>query len=110
MKGLKMGVISCVLFSVLAIFLLSAAGVEARAAQKTDTAKTNACGGWSVVSSPSISGSGDSNLAAVAALSPTDAWTVGSIDPSVSAISSTLTEHWNGTQWDIVASPNVGSF
>lgn len=111
MKRLKAVVISCILLSIL--ILLSAAGVGASVVQKTGSAslsKTNACGVWSVVSSPNVGSSGDSNLAAVAAISPTDAWTVGNSVGSISGISATLTEHWNGTQWDIISSPNVGSF
>jgi hypothetical protein len=113
MKRLKTVAISCVLFSVLIVFLLSAAGAEARGVQKTGSAspsKANTCGVWSVVSSPNVGSSGDTNLAAVAAISPTDAWTVGNSVGSISAISATLTEHWNGSQWSIVSSPNVGSF
>jgi hypothetical protein len=110
MKRLKAIVISCVLFSIL---LFSAAGVQARGAQRTGSAspsKANACGVWSVVSSPDISKSGDTNLAAVAAISPTNAWAVGSTDPSISSINATLTMQWNGSKWSIVSSPNVGSF
>jgi hypothetical protein len=45
---------------------------------------------------------GDS-LDKVTALSKSDAWAVGS------RLGATLTEHWNGSQWSEVPSPNVGS-
>ena len=41
-------------------------------------------------------------LYAVAALSPTDVWAAGS---SLSS-QHTLIEHWDGTSWSVVASPN----
>jgi hypothetical protein len=63
-----------------------------------------------VVSSPNISKSGDTNLAAVAAITPSDAWAVGSTDPSISSIEATLAENWNGSKWSMVSTPNVGSF
>src|SRR5215472_10618411 len=113
MKRLKFLGFPWMLISVLIVFLLNAAGVEASSALQTGSAnasKANACGVWSVVSSPNSSASGDTNLAAVAALTPSDAWTVGSTDPSISAINSTLTEHWDGSKWSMVSTPNVGSF
>jgi hypothetical protein len=48
-------------------------------------------------------------LVAVLAISPRDVWAVGayqgSIPPGVS-VAKTLTEHWDGTRWRIVRSPN----
>lgn len=69
---------------------------------------------WQQVPSPSITaGSGtqvQNGLGAVAAISPTNVWAVGSyIIGSDSA--QTLIEHWNGTKWSIGASPDPqGSF
>jgi hypothetical protein len=51
------------------------------------------------------------DLASVAAVSTTDLWAVGGRDALSSgygAGSYTLIEHWNGTQWTVVASPNPG--
>jgi hypothetical protein len=45
-----------------------------------------------------------SELAAVTATSATNAWAVGSFDASSG--SKTLIEHWNGTKWAQVPSPN----
>jgi hypothetical protein len=43
----------------------------------------------------------------VAAVSATDAWAVGSYPPpSIGAPSRTLIEHWNGTAWTQMPSPN----
>src|SRR5207249_607290 len=55
---------------------------------------------WSVVASPV--GSGNDQLAAVAAVSASNIWAVGNNG-------NTLIEHWNGTSWSVVASPNPGS-
>ena len=68
-------------------------------------------GVWQVVASPNV-GNQANGLADVDALSATDAWAVGSYQftPQGSApINQTLVEHWNGTAWSVVASPDVGS-
>ena len=63
---------------------------------------------WSIVSG--INPGGYSNiLAGIAANSSSDVWAVGSFAANSSSASSTLTEHWDGTQWSVVPSPNVGS-
>jgi hypothetical protein len=67
--------------------------------------------GWSVVASPNP-GLSFNDLQGVAALSPSDVWAVGTLanghynDPSRPAPPRTLTEHWNGRSWKVVASPN----
>jgi hypothetical protein len=63
---------------------------------------------WSVVPSPNPAGIG-SGFSAVSAFSSNDAWAVGSYE-TANSVSFTLIEHWNGTQWSIVPSPNSGSF
>jgi hypothetical protein len=46
---------------------------------------------------------------AASELAPNDVWAVGSYtDPSGSP-DDTLTEHWNGSAWSIMSSPNVGT-
>jgi hypothetical protein len=44
----------------------------------------------------------------VAARGAKDIWAVGVVSGSPGP--KTLTEHWNGTKWSIVASPNPGPF
>lgn len=63
---------------------------------------------WSIVSSPNV-GAGDSYLSGVTALSASNIWAVGYDDSGLGMPGSTLTEHWNGAQWSVVASPNVGT-
>lgn len=60
---------------------------------------------WSVASSPNPAGSGNSQLLGVTALSPTNAWAVGSYFVTDGA-RRTLIERWNGKAWSIVPSPN----
>ena len=61
---------------------------------------------WSAVKSPQTPLE-SSILNGVAAISPTDAWAVGySFSTSNSNEQQTLIEHWNGTAWTIVKSPN----
>lgn len=63
--------------------------------------------GWSVVPSPNVtSGSNsDSELRSVACASTTSCFAVGFGRPS-NGDEKTLIEHWNGTSWSVVPSPN----
>lgn len=60
---------------------------------------------WSVVKSPNV-GRFPNDLDAVSAASANDVWAVGSHGVSPGDIDDTLTEHWNGSQWSVVKSPN----
>ncbi len=62
---------------------------------------------WKIVSSPN-GGTGHNQLTSVAAVSATNLWAVGN-DTNSNSPSQTLIEHWNGTSWKVVASPNVGT-
>jgi hypothetical protein len=62
---------------------------------------------WNVVSSPNV-GTSSSVLNGVAVVAASDVWAVGSSITS-SGVFQTLTEHWNGTSWSVVKSPNVGT-
>src|SRR5438874_1811018 len=65
---------------------------------------------WSVVKSPSPA-SMNNELFGVAAVSATDVWAVGFISHNTAngPVEQTLIEHWNGTSWSVVKSPNVGT-
>jgi len=63
---------------------------------------------WSVTSVPNVAGQSN-NLNEVAASGPNDVWAVGYYYPCYGCVSLSLTLHWDGTQWAIVPSPNVGS-
>jgi hypothetical protein len=62
---------------------------------------------WSVTDSPNIDGAWDNELSAVSCAGSSDCWAVGFYDTSV--IYQTLIEHWDGTSWTIVSSPNTAS-
>lgn len=63
-----------------------------------------ACGVWSVVASPNV-GTSTNFLNGVTAISAQNVWAVGSEGNGNGGL--TLVEHWTGTQWKVVASPNV---
>ena len=63
---------------------------------------------WSIVKSSNVSSSENELFLDAAALSVTDVWAMG-LYVNSSGVQQTLTEHWNGTKWSIVKSPNVGS-
>jgi WD40 repeat protein/photosystem II stability/assembly factor-like uncharacterized protein len=64
---------------------------------------------WSVV--PAATAGRIPTLDAVAAISANDVWAVGSYygDMIGQAPGLPLTEHWDGTQWRVVATPSLGS-
>jgi hypothetical protein len=60
---------------------------------------------WQVIPSGNMPGS-NNELYAVVAISPSDVWAVGYWGNAASGFS-TLIEHWNGSTWTIVSSPNA---
>ena len=56
--------------------------------------------------------SGDNELFGVTAIAANDIWAVGFSDqvPAPPVVDSTLAEHFNGTSWKIINSPNPGNF
>src|SRR5579884_578465 len=62
-------------------------------------------GSWKIIASSNPPG--DDSLFAVAAISLNDAWAVGSSGQDGPS-PMTLTEHFNGTQWSVIPSPNPG--
>jgi hypothetical protein len=66
---------------------------------------------WTIVPSPDATKSPglDSFLRGIAAISANDIWAVGGANTSGGG-SATLTEHWDGTSWKIINSPNPGNF
>jgi hypothetical protein len=62
---------------------------------------------WQVVPSPNV-GTGNNSLSGVTALSANDIWAVG-FYINAKGVTQTLIEQWNGTQWQVVPSPNAGT-
>ncbi len=60
---------------------------------------------WNVNASPSPGPQGN-DLLGVVALSANDAWAVGTAANNKGSYQ-TLTEHWSGSSWNVVSSPNV---
>ena len=65
---------------------------------------------WSIVATPDPTGSVSSSRVGIAEVSAHDIWTVGSYIVVVGGrgIDHTLIEHWDGTMWSIIPSPNSG--
>jgi hypothetical protein len=62
---------------------------------------------WKIQPSENPGGTGEDNhISDVAATSPTNAWAVGSYYNGTA--DQTLIEHWNGTEWKVQASVNLG--
>jgi hypothetical protein len=64
---------------------------------------------WTSVKTPNV-GTGNGHLNAVLALAPNNVWAVGLSTPTGTKQSATRTliEHFDGTSWSVVPSPNVG--
>ena len=62
---------------------------------------------WLVVSSPNV-GTGENVLYGIAAVSSNDIWVVGYY-VTTSRTRETLIQRWNGTSWNTIPSPNVGT-
>jgi hypothetical protein len=60
---------------------------------------------WKLVDSPNVEGAPATELTSIAARSAKDVWATGFYTVTGSTFLS-LTEHWDGTQWTIVDSPN----
>jgi Phosphoesterase family len=75
------------------------------------TTQTPSSGGWTVQQAELL-GKSDNSLGGVAASSPTDVWAVGDYLPDAAGANPdatlTLAEHWDGTRWTVVPTPNAG--
>ena len=85
------------LFGTAAVAGLLSVGFAPPAMAAPSTSPSNSS--WTVVSSPNPD-SNDNGLDAVAVLSSNDVWAVGR------AGNKTLAEHWDGSQWSVVPTPN----
>ena len=61
---------------------------------------------WSIVTSPNVANSQENNLNSVTCASASDCWSIGYYTDD-NGFYQTLTEHWNGTSWSVVNSPNA---
>jgi hypothetical protein len=75
------------------------------------TKATPSAGGWTVQKAQLL-GTSDNSVGAIAGSSPTDIWAVGDFlpDAAKSNQDATLTfaEHYNGSKWTVVRTPNTG--
>ena len=62
---------------------------------------------WSIKTTPNVGTNDLEQLDSVAAISSNNVWAVGFTGPS--AFESTIIEHWNGSNWKLVTSPNPGA-
>lgn len=62
---------------------------------------------WSIVRTPNI-GRKANVFRAVAAIGPNDVWAVGFGGSSSNQVGVPLAEHWDGTRWSLVRTPDLG--
>ena len=107
---IRVAVLLCTVTVLLSV--LSLKTIEAKATSSSWKGFQNrfsltSCGMWSVVPSPNPTVV-PNGLSAVAAVSAHDVWAVCTSGSQTSS-GQTLIEHWNGTNWQIVQSPNPSS-
>src|SRR6478672_3269683 len=78
--------------------------VEASPLNYASSNPAGCIGTWDVTPSPNVPYA--SFLLGVATLSANDIWAVG-VNYNTNGYQRTLTEHWNGSQWSVVPSPNA---
>src|SRR5690242_20524485 len=61
---------------------------------------------WSQVPMPALPAVGTTALTSVARVAPNDVWAAGYYSPEANKVN-TLLEHWDGTAWTIIPSPNA---
>jgi hypothetical protein len=61
---------------------------------------------WKAVNAPLPTGAPQATFHGVHQLSPTNAWAVGETQSATAGDQRTLIEHWDGTHWTVVPSPN----
>ena len=102
-----------VLLAIMSFAAVPSSSISKGASDLTSSAKpatstplaTAAPASWSIV--PSGSGSATTYLTGVTCVSVSDCWAVGYSYDGNNA--QTLTEHWDGTAWTIVSSPNIAA-
>src|SRR4030095_1568022 len=72
------------------------------------TAPNSRGGNWQVIPSGNVPNPVN-ELHGVSALAENDVWAVGVSYNTERTLGSTLIEHWNGSRWSVVASPNPSS-
>src|SRR6185312_8595690 len=90
----------CLLFIIPAVLFVRTSDVQAASVSPN-------CGSWSIVKSPNVPPTSNDDLYGVAAISANDVWAVGEYIQGSTGY--TLIEQWNGTNWSIVSSPNLGT-
>lgn len=66
---------------------------------------------WTVVASPNPTDPyPNGNFDSVVAISPNNVWAAGFYTDTTINVVKTLVEHWNGSQWSIVSTPNPASY
>jgi hypothetical protein len=95
----------------LGLLLLAGLSGWPQVATSAHAATTPVTGTWQVVPSPTIDVSNSTfgaRLNAVAVVSSTDIWAVGfgPLPGGAAFVKQTLIEHWNGSKWSVVPSPN----
>jgi hypothetical protein len=70
-------------------------------------AEQNAGSGWTIVSTPTTSTHPAQQLTGVTCVVATDCWAVGYTSPAYTGTHQTLIEHYDGSAWAVVSSPNA---
>ena len=89
----------------MSLAMVSFAATPAKQIARSTSPQTVTAGTWSIVDSPNTSAAESNTLYGVTCVSASNCWAVGNHYTGSAYL--TLTEHWDGTSWTIVASPNT---
>jgi hypothetical protein len=104
-KAVGAGLLACALIAWFSV-------IKGRASVLEASKTALACDGkWHIIRAvDAVTAANDYNsLNAVAVLSATEVWAVGNFHRFSDAADKTLAEHWSGTKWKLVPSPNSSS-
>ena len=99
MKRFPLSMLVCVL-----VLLMSVMFVTAKVALAASTWSEN----WRIVKSPNM-GSNNNIVSALSGVSTNDVWATGWFTIPGNQTSNGLIQHWDGSRWSIVPSPNTGT-
>src|SRR5258708_104279 len=104
MHRLKQSMLLCAATIMLVTLLI---GTRPTSAAPDTSVQASSCTSGRILPSPNP-GSSEDNLRGVVTFSNKNVWAVGQYNDNQDNAEKTLVEHWDGKNWAVVPSPNVG--
>lgn len=95
--------------TIIALLLTVLSITIGKTGETTTIATMNCRGAWQIVPTPNVK-MHSNFLDGVAVIAANDAWAVGNASGNMDNMTMTLTEHWNGSTWSVIPSPNPSPY